>query len=274
MRPRPASSRRPAPPILLLALTAGRAPDFADLDADGDLDVVAGLDSGGLRYLRNTGTSAAPAFVAVTGSASPFASLRPHQPGLSRAARPRPRRRPRRDGRQWRGKFRPPLQHRHSSRRPPSCRPAPPIRWSASMPATCWCRLRRLRRRRRPRHGGDRPGRHCAYFQNTGSEARPAFVEQTGSADPFAAIGDLGNACRSSTWRTSTATATSTPWPATTATALGDVIHFLRNVGTPSAGLFQSAPAGDIFAGTVGWGCTPGQSGIRRPRPSTAISTW
>ena len=40
------------------------APDFADIDADGDLDAFIGNNDGNTVYFNNTGTSAAPAFTA------------------------------------------------------------------------------------------------------------------------------------------------------------------------------------------------------------------
>ena len=47
-------------------------PSFADLDSDGDLDLVVGERFGTLHYFENTGTATAPAFIARTGAANPF----------------------------------------------------------------------------------------------------------------------------------------------------------------------------------------------------------
>jgi hypothetical protein len=51
------------------------APAFADLDADGDLDLVAGAYDGSLHDFENTGSAASPAFAPRTGVASPFDGL-------------------------------------------------------------------------------------------------------------------------------------------------------------------------------------------------------
>lgn len=48
-------------------------PALVDLDSDGDLDAVVGAGYLNLRTFENTGTSNAPAFVARTGTANPFA---------------------------------------------------------------------------------------------------------------------------------------------------------------------------------------------------------
>lgn len=48
------------------------APAFADLDGDGDSDVVMGTYNDDLRYFQNTGTASAPTFVEQTGAANPF----------------------------------------------------------------------------------------------------------------------------------------------------------------------------------------------------------
>jgi hypothetical protein len=54
--------------------TAGNlpAPAFADLDDDGDFDLVAGTDDGTFYYFENTGSALSPAFTARTGAANPL----------------------------------------------------------------------------------------------------------------------------------------------------------------------------------------------------------
>jgi Ca2+-binding RTX toxin-like protein len=48
------------------------AATFADLDGDGDLDLIIGEKDGVLNYFENTGTASAPAFTARTGTANPL----------------------------------------------------------------------------------------------------------------------------------------------------------------------------------------------------------
>jgi len=50
-------------------------PAFADIDNDGDLDVVIGVNTGILNYFENTGTANKPSFVERTGAANPFAGI-------------------------------------------------------------------------------------------------------------------------------------------------------------------------------------------------------
>ncbi|RZJ29273.1 MAG: hypothetical protein EON85_07295, partial [Brevundimonas sp.] len=48
------------------------APTMADVDGDGDLDVVVGSYGGGFRYLENTGSATAPVFEERSGAANPL----------------------------------------------------------------------------------------------------------------------------------------------------------------------------------------------------------
>jgi hypothetical protein len=58
-------------PFGLTDIGTNSAPAFADLDGDGDLDMMSGADDGRFYYFKNTGTNLAPAFASVVGP-SPF----------------------------------------------------------------------------------------------------------------------------------------------------------------------------------------------------------
>ena len=47
-------------------------PELADLDDDGDLDLIVGSRSDTLHYFENTGTATDPAFTQRTGAGNPF----------------------------------------------------------------------------------------------------------------------------------------------------------------------------------------------------------
>ncbi|MFK7895242.1 MAG: FG-GAP repeat domain-containing protein [Myxococcota bacterium] len=58
--------------LSLASLGSGLAPAMADLDADGDLDLLAGQSGGDFRYFENTGSANAPSFTAQVGIQNPL----------------------------------------------------------------------------------------------------------------------------------------------------------------------------------------------------------
>jgi uncharacterized protein (DUF2141 family) len=66
-----------ANPFNLMDVGYDAAPALADLDGDGDLDVVLGAFFGDLNYLLNTGSATAPAFTRQVDAANPFNLIRP-----------------------------------------------------------------------------------------------------------------------------------------------------------------------------------------------------
>jgi len=64
-------------PFGITALDEYTAPSFADMDNDGDLDLLVGDDYGKLEYYQNTGTATAPAFTAPV--TDPFGWVNPNQ---------------------------------------------------------------------------------------------------------------------------------------------------------------------------------------------------
>ncbi|MFZ6013337.1 MAG: FG-GAP repeat domain-containing protein, partial [Bacteroidota bacterium] len=62
------------------------APQFADLDKDGDKDLFIGTLDGTIRYYKNTGSAAAPTFVEETGAWDPVAKTGNPMEGLATGA--------------------------------------------------------------------------------------------------------------------------------------------------------------------------------------------
>ena len=81
----PTAPRFAAEPEPLVELTRGSnaSPALADLDGDGDLDLVAGESSGELNLWRNDGTAEVPAFVLVTDTLSAFDAGRRSAPAFA-----------------------------------------------------------------------------------------------------------------------------------------------------------------------------------------------
>jgi len=61
-----------ANPVNAVVVGYGSAPAFVDIDGDGDQDLFVGAFDGTVRYYKNTGTSAAPVFIAQTGVNNPL----------------------------------------------------------------------------------------------------------------------------------------------------------------------------------------------------------
>lgn len=64
-----------ANPFHGLDVDTGSSPELADLDGDGDFDMILGDTDLMLKYFENTGASTAPRFVGRSGTANPFPSI-------------------------------------------------------------------------------------------------------------------------------------------------------------------------------------------------------
>ena len=64
-----------ANPFNGIRVNLNAVPTFADIDGDGDQDLVVGEENGNLFYYENTGTASAPVYTARTGTADPLNGL-------------------------------------------------------------------------------------------------------------------------------------------------------------------------------------------------------
>ena len=119
-------------PFKGIAALGAATPDLADLDGDGDLDLILGQQNGTVSYYVNSGTTGAAAFVEATGSANPFAGI-----DLGTDSSP--------------------------------CLVDLDADGDLDAAIGHW-------------------GGTVTYFANTGNAGSPAFLLRTGSADPFSAI--------------------------------------------------------------------------------------
>ncbi len=69
------SKTGPDNPFNGIAIGNYSAPTLADIDGDGDLDLVVGKDNGTLNYYKNTGSAIAPIYEVQTGTTNPFDTI-------------------------------------------------------------------------------------------------------------------------------------------------------------------------------------------------------
>ena len=71
----PTYTARIANPFNGIDVGSFSTPTFADIDGDGDPDLVLGEENGNLFYYENTGTASSPTYTARTGTANPFSGI-------------------------------------------------------------------------------------------------------------------------------------------------------------------------------------------------------
>ena len=182
-------------------------PSLADLDRDGDLDLVAGESLGTFAYYENTGGATSPVFTLRTGRANPLAGQDLGTDTETGARRPRRRRRPRpgrgRDRRHLQ-LFREPHPAAAAGARARGRQPAQRPERRLLLGALA----RRPRRRRRPRPRRRRQRRHASPPSGTRAAQR-ARPSRRSRAPPTRSTARAWGPARTPRSAISTATATS-----------------------------------------------------------------
>ncbi len=275
-RPRPPSWRRPVPPILFRFCRPASRPTSPTSTATATSTWSPATPPGlGLpaqhRHRRGAGVRGRHRqrrpFPPVTVAGQVYPEL----------LRLRPRRRPRRDARQLPGAAWTCSTTPAPSPRPRSCRPAPPIRWPASTRAACWCPTSSTSTATATRTWSlSSTGDVARYFRNTGSAARPAFVDadrQRRSLRHHRRPGQRADRRPGGHRRRRR--------PRRRGRQLPKLLHRRRDPlpaatsARPPAPFFPVRPRPATFSpAPLAGGCTPGSTRNWAISTSTAISTW